>query len=82
MELYFKHKRINILDLKMIRQRRKAENQRKAADRGQWASKTEYILVVAGTVVGLGNVWRFPYLCYRNGGGENCASLDELHSFR
>uniref|UniRef100_A0A8P4G8H9 Transporter n=1 Tax=Dicentrarchus labrax TaxID=13489 RepID=A0A8P4G8H9_DICLA len=37
--------------------------------RGQWASKTEYILVVAGNVVGLGNVWRFPYLCYKNGGG-------------
>uniref|UniRef100_A0A3P8VC00 Transporter n=1 Tax=Cynoglossus semilaevis TaxID=244447 RepID=A0A3P8VC00_CYNSE len=38
-------------------------------DRGQWSSKTEYLLVVAGNVVGLGNVWRFPYLCYKNGGG-------------
>uniref|UniRef100_A0A3Q3X1T5 Transporter n=1 Tax=Mola mola TaxID=94237 RepID=A0A3Q3X1T5_MOLML len=37
--------------------------------RGQWASKTEYFLVVAGNVVGLGNVWRFPYLCYKYGGG-------------
>ncbi|XP_070701058.1 sodium- and chloride-dependent betaine transporter-like [Pempheris klunzingeri] len=53
----------------MNRQRRKAENQQRAGDRGQWASKTEYILVVAGNVVGLGNVWRFPYLCYKNGGG-------------
>uniref|UniRef100_A0A7N6AE38 Transporter n=1 Tax=Anabas testudineus TaxID=64144 RepID=A0A7N6AE38_ANATE len=41
----------------------------RAGDRGQWASKTEYVLVVAGNVVGLGNVWRFPYLCYKNGGG-------------
>ncbi|KAG7220005.1 hypothetical protein INR49_009325 [Caranx melampygus] len=41
----------------------------KDGDRGQWANKTEYILVVAGNVVGLGNVWRFPYLCYKNGGG-------------
>uniref|UniRef100_A0A3B4WR04 Transporter n=1 Tax=Seriola lalandi dorsalis TaxID=1841481 RepID=A0A3B4WR04_SERLL len=32
-------------------------------DRGQWTNKTEYILVVAGNIVGLGNVWRFPYLC-------------------
>uniref|UniRef100_A0A4W6C1L8 Transporter n=1 Tax=Lates calcarifer TaxID=8187 RepID=A0A4W6C1L8_LATCA len=40
-----------------------------SGDRGQWASKTEYVLVVAGTMVGLGNVWRFPYLCYKNGGG-------------
>ncbi|XP_049888312.1 sodium- and chloride-dependent GABA transporter 3-like [Epinephelus moara] len=50
-------------------ERRKRENQTEAEDRGQWASKTEYILVVAGNVVGLGNVWRFPYLCYKNGGG-------------
>lgn len=40
------------------------------SERGQWASKTEYLLVVAGYVVGLGNVWRFPYLCYKNGGGD------------
>ncbi|KAM8849974.1 sodium- and chloride-dependent betaine transporter-like isoform 2-T2 [Spinachia spinachia] len=53
----------------MNRQRRKTEKQKRAGDRGQWANKTEYILVVAGNVVGLGNVWRFPYLCYKNGGG-------------
>ncbi|KAM9349536.1 sodium- and chloride-dependent betaine transporter-like [Symphorus nematophorus] len=53
----------------MNRQRRKTEIQRRAADRGQWANKTENFLVVAGNVVGLGNVWRFPYLCYKNGGG-------------
>ncbi|XP_018602390.1 solute carrier family 6 member 22, tandem duplicate 2 isoform X2 [Scleropages formosus] len=38
-------------------------------ERSQWASKTEYILAVAGNIVGLSNVWRFPYLCYKNGGG-------------
>ncbi|XP_041083114.1 sodium- and chloride-dependent GABA transporter 2-like isoform X1 [Polyodon spathula] len=37
--------------------------------RGQWANKTEFILAVAGQIVGLGNMWRFPYLCYKNGGG-------------
>ncbi|XP_068195991.1 sodium- and chloride-dependent GABA transporter 3-like [Antennarius striatus] len=45
------------------------ESHKKAGDRGEWASKTEYFLVVAGHVVGLGNVWRFPYFCYKNGGG-------------
>uniref|UniRef100_A0A674P6M8 Uncharacterized protein n=1 Tax=Takifugu rubripes TaxID=31033 RepID=A0A674P6M8_TAKRU len=49
---------------------REREDQSSVGARGQWASKTEYILVVAGNVVGLGNVWRFPYLCYRYGGGE------------
>ena len=50
--------------------RRRRENQKGDEDRGQWASKREYILVVAGNVVGMGNVWRFPYLCYKNGGGK------------
>ncbi|XP_065821147.1 sodium- and chloride-dependent GABA transporter 2-like isoform X3 [Labrus bergylta] len=41
----------------------------KSRKREQWSRKREYILAAAGNVVGLGNVWRFPYLCYKNGGG-------------
>ncbi|XP_028654611.2 sodium- and chloride-dependent GABA transporter 2-like [Erpetoichthys calabaricus] len=43
--------------------------EQKVLERGQWANKREFILAVAGEIIGLGNVWRFPYLCYKNGGG-------------
>lgn len=38
--------------------------------RPAWGSKAQYILAQVGFSVGLGNVWRFPYLCHQNGGGE------------
>ncbi|KAM8836962.1 sodium-dependent neutral amino acid transporter B(0)AT2-like isoform 1-T3 [Spinachia spinachia] len=39
------------------------------AARAGWDSKMEYFLAQVGFSVGLGNVWRFPYLCHQNGGG-------------
>ncbi|XP_060748451.1 sodium-dependent neutral amino acid transporter B(0)AT2 [Tachysurus vachellii] len=39
-------------------------------DRPAWDSKLQYVLAQVGFSVGLGNVWRFPYLCHQNGGGS------------
>ncbi|XP_019653774.1 orphan sodium- and chloride-dependent neurotransmitter transporter NTT5-like [Ailuropoda melanoleuca] len=39
-------------------------------DRPSWANKIEYLLAQVGFSVGLSTIWRFPYLCFHNGGGS------------
>jgi hypothetical protein len=39
------------------------------APRAQWGSKVGFILAAAGSAVGLGNLWKFPYVAGENGGG-------------
>lgn len=38
-------------------------------NRGNWGSKLGFILAATGSAVGLGNLWKFPYITYENGGG-------------
>ncbi len=44
-------------------------NLRENAERGAFSGKVGYVLAAAGSAVGLGNIWRFPYLAARYGGG-------------
>ncbi|VDI40009.1 solute carrier family 6 (neurotransmitter transporter, amino acid) member 5/7/9/14, partial [Mytilus galloprovincialis] len=48
---------------------RKTTTVEEGLNRGQWTNKMDYILSVMGWSVGLGNLWRFPYVCMKNGGG-------------
>ena len=45
------------------------KNKKKRKDRNAFSGQLGFVLAAAGSAVGLGNIWRFPYLAARDGGG-------------
>jgi len=46
-----------------------ASSNEQPVDRGMWSNQGEFFLSCMAYAVGIGNVWRFPHMCYKNGGG-------------
>ncbi|MGI9272527.1 MAG: sodium-dependent transporter [Woeseiaceae bacterium] len=45
------------------------DSEKRASLHGHWSSRMAFILAVTGSAVGLGNIWKFPYVAGENGGG-------------
>ena len=46
-----------------------ADSAKRTSLHGHWSSRMAFILAVTGSAVGLGNIWKFPYIAGQNGGG-------------
>lgn len=58
------------MSVKMLKKfKRVGQMPKRTSIHGEWSSRLAFILAATGSAVGLGNVWRFPYITGENGGG-------------
>ena len=69
---------IKMSDEKSEMQKMKKEEEEEKQE--TWTGKLDFLMSALSMSIGLGNIWRFPYLCYRNGGGTIILTPHNIYS--